>query len=109
MTAAIPDGLEPVAVWDARDPLNSQPDVPRWLESAEWAKAHIPRVNDTYRVEFYLLDTPFAVVHRFAVNAEGLKYAIGHLARLDNREPATEPPVIVPLAELPPEHLLRTA
>ena len=89
----------PLAVWDAGDPLNCQPDVPRWLESTEWAMAHIPRANDTWRVEFYLIDAPFAVVHRFAVNDAERKYFSGGKV-------AREEPVIVPLAELPPARLL---
>jgi hypothetical protein len=47
-----------------------------------------------------LLDAPFAVVYRYALNEDGHKYidpATGYAA--------VEPPVVVPLAELPPEHL----
>jgi len=100
----IPDGLEPVGVWDAG---------PGWVddvvgEKIAWAREHIDRVNDTYRVEFYLVDAPFAVVHRFKVNAEGRKYAIGHQSFISNGEPAREEPVTVTLDELPPAHLLRT-
>lgn len=95
MTAlSIPEGLEPVGAWDAG---------PGWVdehvdEKIAWARDHIDRVNDTYRVEFYATRPPLAVVHRFAVNAEGRKY-----------KPATEPPAVEPLDELPPERLLRPA
>lgn len=101
MTAAIPEGLEPVGVWDAG---------PGWVddlvnERIAWARQHIERVNDTWRVEFYA-DPPRAIVHRFKVNAEGRKYAIGHQSFITNGEPAREEPVIVPLAALPPARLL---
>lgn len=99
MTAVIPEGLEPLGVWDAGDPLNNQPDVPRWLESAEWAGEHIPQPNATYRVDFYLADAPFAVVHRYKLNENGRKYQV-------NGEPVREDPAIMPLAELPPDRLL---
>lgn len=89
----------PLAVWDAGDPLNCQPDVPRWLESAEWAGEHIPRADATYRIDFYLIDAPFAVVHRYKLSETGRKYCV-------SGEPAREEPVIVPLAELPPARLL---
>jgi hypothetical protein len=100
---AIPDGLEPLAVWDARDPLNCQPDVPRYLESTEWAKAHIERVNDTYRAEFYLVDGPFAVVHRYSADDTGRRLLLA-----GDGELATEEPVVQMLDELPPAHLLET-
>ena len=65
-----------------------------------WAGEHIPRRNDTYRVEFYLLDAPFAVVYRYERDEDGYKH------NGPDGEIATEPPVVVPLTELPPEHLL---
>ena len=56
---------------------------------------------DRYRIEFYLLDAPFAVVHKYALDDnEGFKYL-----DLATGEAAVEPPVLVPLAELPPAHL----
>lgn len=100
MTApAIPDGLEPLAVWDVR----SDAWFDRYfLERAKWATGHIERSCDTYRAEFYLLDAPFARLHCYRRNPDGFKH--GDPA---TGEPVTEPPVIVPLAELPPAHLLR--
>lgn len=100
--AAIPDGLEPLGAWDAG---------PGWAdafvdEKIAWARQNIPRVNDTYRVEFFVTDMPFAIAYRYAVNAEGRKYAIAEYSFVADGEPAREPPVIVPLDELPPAHLL---
>lgn len=94
MTALIPEGLEPLAVWG--------PHTPGWIDSnvyekIEWAKAHVPDAGNALRAEFYLVDgKPFARVRYF------------------KRDPvypggprALEPPVIVPLDELPPPHLLK--
>lgn len=103
MTAAlVPDGLEPLGVWDARD---------SWVddlvnERIAWAREHIPRVNDTYRAEFYLLDSPIAILYRYAVNTEGRKYALARSEFIADVEPATEPPVVQILGGLPPAHLL---
>jgi hypothetical protein len=90
----------PIAVWDAQDPeglfwLN-------WREASAWATEHIRDVNDTYRAEFYLLDAPFVVLHRFAADDAGR-----HIW-----DPETESamlagqPVVQVLDELPPPHLL---
>lgn len=54
------------------------------------------------RIEFY--SGPFALVRRYARDAHGFKYqdpATG--------EPATEPPALVALDELPPARLLGSA
>lgn len=101
MSTVIPEGLEPLAVWDAG---------PGWIdahveEKITWAREHIERVTDTYRVEFHRLEigdraAPFAVVHRYARNENGYKH------NGSDGEIATEPPVVVPLGELPPAHLL---
>ena len=100
--SVIPEGLEPLAVWDAG---------PGWVdglvdERIAWARQHILRVNDTYRVEFYLIDAPFAVVHRFKLDANGRKYALGEYSFISDGEPAREEPVVVPLGGLPPARLL---
>lgn len=99
MTAVIPDGLEPLATWDAR--------TPEWLdehfmERITWASEHIPERDVVYRLEFYVFDSPFAVAHRYKRHAAGRAY---HDPDLDG--PARDEPVIVPLTELPPPHLLR--
>lgn len=98
---AIPECLEPLAVWDTRDY-----DGAWWwlvregLKPYEWAQEHIREPNSTYRVDFYLFDGPFAVVHRYARDEDGRLYG-------DGAEPVKLPPVVQPLDELPPAHLLR--
>jgi hypothetical protein len=72
--------------------------------AASWIVGNIDRARDVFRIEFYLLDGPFAVVHRYKRDGAGCRYfdaATGGAA--------TEPPVLVPLGELPPEHLLRAS
>jgi hypothetical protein len=100
MTALIPDGLEPIAVWDCNDR-----DGTWWTdgmpERIKWAKANVPRVNDTLRLDFYLLDAPFMVAYRIKRDLRG------KLAQTPAGEPMLDEPVIVPLAELPPAHLLK--
>jgi hypothetical protein len=102
----IPEGMEPLAVWDAGDP--------EWRdgifsERFFWLSGSSPIVHvyRTQRIEFYLLDAPFAVVHRYALTDGGEKYQGGDYMYQEDGSPVMEPPVIVPLAELPPEHLLR--
>jgi hypothetical protein len=100
-TVVIPEGLEPLAVWDTRTVDN--PWWYCWRSAVEWARENIPDAIVVYRVEFYLLDAPFAVLHRYAVNADGRKYQDPETDSV-----ALDEPVIVPLGELPPAHLLRT-
>lgn len=91
--------VSPLATWDASDP--SWMDE-HWRERTDWAAAHFPDVNRTVRAEFYLVDVPFAVLHRFAKNEDGqlfLDPATGN--------PAWDDPVRLMLAELPPGHLMR--
>lgn len=96
MTPLIPQGLEPIAVWDANEPgWHAGP----WRDRAAWVGEHVGDTVYIYRVGFYLLDTAFAVVSRFVPGERGSK-------RAEDGEPVTED-VIVPLAELPPERLLR--
>lgn len=96
MTVGIPEGLEPLAVWDPREP--GYRDGP-WRNRAAWAGEHIGDTKYIYRVEFYLLDTAFAVVSRFIPDDSGHKWA-------SDGKPVTET-VFVPLTGLPPAHLLR--
>ena len=97
----IPDGLEPIATWG--------PHAPHWVdanvyEKIAWATQHIDQADNAIRAEFYLIDgKPVALVRYFARNANGRKYL-----DLASGRPALEPhPVIVPLDELPPAHLLK--
>lgn len=102
MTALIPEGLESLAVWDARDEAFWDVANPVFPGAIKWAGEHIERRDDTYRIEFYATDPPLAVVYRFKRDADGLKYQDPETGSI-----AVEPPAIVPLAELPPAHLLR--
>ena len=101
MTALIPEGLEPLAVWDAKNRPDNWTDG-ETQQMAWWMQTRMTKwASDAYRVEFYLLDTAFAVVHAFKRTADGFKY------RSEGDRIATEEPVIVPLTELPPPHLLK--
>ena len=103
--ALIPEGLEPLAVWDTRDIdglWRCGGDICMLGEATRWANAHIREATRTYRVEFYLLDSPFAVLYRYKVDDDGRKFAL---------EPGgdaltEEEPVVQMLGELPPAHLL---
>lgn len=72
MTAIIPEGLEPLAVWDASSP--GYMDGP-WRERAAWTGERLGDTTYIYRVEFYVIDTAFAVVGRFIPNGDGRKQA----------------------------------
>jgi len=86
----------PLAVWDVNGGFHKWE---HYREAYEWAQGHWPGADDTYRVEFYLVDAPFARVFRYLDNADGCCY-------LDpaTGEPAMEE-VTVMLSELLPEHL----
>lgn len=103
MTALIPEGLEPLAVWDVRAAEWGSTWLGDTRGAVLWIWDHLGGNPSTIRrVEFYVLDGPFAVVYRYALQDEGFKYQ-----DLATWEAAVEPPVIVPLAELPPAHLLK--
>jgi len=86
---------EPLAVWDVNGGYHKWP---LWREAYEWALAQGLRPDDATRMEFYLVDIPFARADYYKVNDAGRRY-------LDaGREPAMEE-VTVPLSELPPERL----
>jgi hypothetical protein len=96
----------PAAVWDTRDRDSFFWDTerPEFWQAIEWARNHIPRPEATYRVEFYLVDCPFAIVYRFVTDDRGR-------VMVDEWELcgcATEEPARVMLTELPPEHLQGT-
>jgi hypothetical protein len=86
----------PLAVWDTRGGFH---EWEHYREAYEWAQARISGAEDTYRVEFYLVDAPFAKAFRYLDNAEGRRYI----------DPATGEPamaeVTIMLSDLPPEHL----
>jgi hypothetical protein len=88
---------EPLAVWDVREQA--------WYrimgEAICWAMAHIDDAVSTYRVEFFLVDAPFAVVWRYKRNEQGRCFtdpATGEIACAE--------PVVQMLDELPPARLL---
>lgn len=93
-------GAEPLAIWD----VNTKPGFicwEHWSEAVAWNKDHLPdQGNDTYRLEFYLVDAPFAKAFRYATNEQGRRYM-----DLATGEAAVLEPVTVPLTELPPPHL----
>ncbi|SRR5579871_3152661 len=97
--AAIPDGFEPRGIWDPSDPENAYHR--NWKACAAWANAFIPRPNDTYLAEFYLIDGPVAVLHRYARDERG------RVVAGPDGEPAREERAVVALSELPPDHLMR--
>lgn len=90
------EGLEPLAIWDASNPGWI---LGPWRERAEWVEEHLGSADFIYRTEFYLIDTPFAVVSRFVKNGDGRKWA-------KNGEAVTETGTVL-LTGLPPEHLLK--
>jgi hypothetical protein len=95
----IPDGLEPIATWDAGDGLWIRGP---WRERADWATTHIGGTRFIRRIDFHLIDAPLAIVTRYKRSGSGAKYAA-------DGEPALEDPATVPLDELPPAHLLARA
>lgn len=104
MTALIPEGLEPLAVWD---PVRCHDWSHGWTESMlyrldDWMRDNLGRHRDIYRIDFYLLDAPFAVARRYKRNGDGFKYQDAETGKI-----AVDAPAVVPLAELPPEHLLK--
>jgi len=89
---------EPLAAWDVGGGFHKWE---HWAEAVAWNKKHLPdRGDDTYRLEFYLVDAPFAKAFRYAVNSQGR----WHLDPATGK-PAVEEPVTVLLSELPPPHL----
>lgn len=95
----IPPVSAAAGVWDAR--------LARWTcplreRRVDWAYAHLPDVDRAWRAEFFLIDTPFAVLYRYAENADGRRWIDP-----DTREAAQDDPLVVPLAELPPPELLK--
>jgi hypothetical protein len=97
-----------VAVWDIFDPQQSaicffaRWDGDRQAEAAGWLAANLPKgMSNVVRIEFYLIDVPFAIVTRY--ETDDRNWII-----LDSggRAGITDPVTVV-LRELPPERLLR--
>lgn len=100
--------LAPVAVWDATVP--GWHAWPQWAEAEKWAtdrelisteRGH-PR-SMTYRIEFYLLDLPFARAYRYTCGPDGHVLAMCAGAEV---VPMRARPADVILGDLPPRHLL---
>lgn len=98
----------PVAVWDARSP--------GWLCPArgartQWLNDHEMPVICIYRIEFYLVDTPFARLFRYSLNDEDKphwtsNHVPGEPHNHDACAVAEEAPLDVILSDLPPDALL---
>jgi hypothetical protein len=92
---------EPLAVWDCneRGGLFQEHRV----EACAWAVKHLGQevANRTLRVDFHLLDAPFAVLYQVVTDENGRK-----LARRPAGGPWLADPVVQMLDELPPAHLL---
>jgi hypothetical protein len=97
--------LVPLAVWDVREDR-------WWLDrkfKSDWLhEAGLPR-DVMYRIEFWLLDAPFARIFCFALDDDGRKHwAPGHIRGPHNHDschPAFKKPRDVPLDALPPREL----
>ncbi len=86
---------EPLGVWETRDfSCFYGFSDPRLLGAGLWSMRHLDRPHDVCRAEFYLVDSPFAVVLRYVRDDEG---------RLTDK---IEDPAIQALDELPPAYLL---
>jgi hypothetical protein len=103
---AAPPG--PIAVWDVRDPEESAIfffanwEGARTIEASRWLEENVPELSTrVIRVEFHLIDVPFAIVTRYELNERGA-ISIGG----DGRALISDPVTVV-LRELPPECLLR--
>lgn len=88
---AADQSLSPLGAWDTGHPFYYE----HMREISEWATEHIPDVYATYRVEFFLIDAPFAR------NEDGELYL-----DVTGKSAATAEPDTLLLSELPPRHLL---
>ena len=99
-------GITPVAAWGATEPdagWGRWHSWPRWQEAEKWAEERglVGTALLTYRIEFYLVDIPFARIYSFARNDNGHLFtdpATGKAALAE--------PVAVVLDELPPAELM---
>lgn len=98
VTALVPDGLEPLGIWDTRVGSAWKCCMP---EAGEWAEQHIRDAGSTYRAEFYLFDVPFAVLYRYARDEDGRIACDPETCALVKADP-----VVQVLDELPPARLL---
>jgi hypothetical protein len=93
----VQDGF--VGYWDCREKSWSQ-DAVRMLERGNWCVAVLGRsARDTYRVEFFVVDAPFAVVFRYRRHPRTGKHYLEETGEI-----AKEEPFICSLDSLPPEY-----
>jgi hypothetical protein len=91
-------GDQLVAIWDTRHTGIGGYGWAHWNDVCDWAIAHGATAH-TYRLEISVLDCPLARVLDYATDNDGSHY-IG-----PDGEIAEQPPRVIPLSELPPEHL----
>lgn len=98
-----------LAVWDVREP----DWWTGWRAKSDWARAQGIPVDDTHRIEFYLIDAPFARVFTYARDGQGRKHWNEHHTCRDSADHdhsrcdvARQPPYDLPLDALPPRELL---
>lgn len=88
-----------VGYWDCNDPDWTE-DAVRMLERCNWCVTVLGKATRTYRIEFFVVDAPFAVVFRYSQDpCTGKMYrdaATGEIAK--------DEPVICLLDSLPPEY-----
>lgn len=98
-------GIMPLAIWDADDGSFYDQPTETWKESHNWAINNLPNAQDTYRAEFYKVDTVFAILYEFAVirtgEWRGVRVVFPPTGKVSRRKP-----YIYLLDELPPAHLL---
>jgi hypothetical protein len=87
---------EPMTVWDGRECAYDRIREP----AMEWLTAQGIPVDPAYRVEFFLVDSPFARVFTYAEDEQGRRY-------MDpaTDDPAVNEPYVKVLSELPPAEL----
>jgi hypothetical protein len=96
----IPHFLKPVAIWDARERNWRRSE--HFRERTRWAQSHIPECMSTYRIEFYLIDAPCALVYRYQRDDEG------HIIHDEaTSSPVKLDPVFLALESLPPARTMR--
>jgi hypothetical protein len=97
-------GAGPLTVWDVR----SDPWWDRYRERQRWLDEHGLPAWKMYRVEFWLVDAPFALIFCYALNETGFPRRIpcpGGPHDHPGCGLAREEPRTVPLADFPPRDL----
>lgn len=88
-----------IGYWDCGESSWTEDPV-LMLERCNWCIAVVGEAVRTYRIEFFIVDAPFAVVFRYSRDP-----CTGKMYRDPiTREVAKDPPVICLLDSLPPEY-----